>query len=316
MYVRDNLVNDIRTSSRQLVRQWGVLAKHVAGTDYSLSAVHAVLEIGLNDGIKSKDLAHALILEKSTISRLVKSLVEQGLVSKMNDEADRRQQGLSLSEKGKALFDAINLYSNEQVRDALGSIDRQNISKIVEGLKLYATALGHAASPQAHDQESVAIKTGYNAGLIGQISSLHSQFYFDLVGFGAVFEAIVASGLSDFVQRLEKPCNEVWYVEENGQFLASLALDGEDLGDGIAHLRWFIVDESLRGKGVGRQLFSRAVAFADKAGFRETHLSTFKGLDAARHIYESHGFTLVEEKPDTNWGKEVIEQQFVRKRPE
>ena len=137
-----------------------------------------------------------------------------------------------------------------------------------------------------------------------------------MVGFGAVFEAIVASGLSDFVQRLEKPCNEVWYVEENGQFLASLALDGEDLGDGIAHLRWFIVDESLRGKGVGRQLFSRAVAFADKAGFRETHLSTFKGLDAARHIYESHGFTLVEEKPDTNWGKEVIEQQFVRKRPE
>ena len=64
------------------------------------------------------------------------------------------------------------------------------------------------------------------------------------------------------------------------------------------------------------QLFSRAVTFADKAGFRETHLSTFKGLDAARHIYESHGFTLVEEKPDTNWGKEVIEQQFVRKRPE
>ena len=88
-------------------------------------------------------------------------------------------------------------------------------------------------------KRDVAIKTGYSAGLIGQISSLHSQFYFDLVGFGAVFEAIVASGLSDFVQRLEKPCNEVWYVEENGQFLASLALDGEDLGDGIAHLRWF-----------------------------------------------------------------------------
>ncbi|SFO75583.1 transcriptional regulator, MarR family with acetyltransferase activity [Cohaesibacter marisflavi] len=314
MYVRDNLVNDIRTSSRQLVRQWGVLAKHVAGTDYSLSAVHAVLEIGLSDGIKSKDLAHALILEKSTISRLVKSLVEQGLVVKVNDKADRRQQGLSLSESGKTLFEAINLHANEQVRDALDSVDRSSVVKIVEGLWLYANALGHTET--AESPQRVEIKTGYRAGLIGQISALHSQFYFDLVGFGAVFEAIVASGMSEFAQRLDKPCNQFWYVEENGKFLASLALDGEDIGDNIAHLRWFIVDSSLRGRGVGRQLFSRAVAFADEAGFKETHLSTFKGLDAARHIYESYGFELVEEKPDTTWGKEVIEQQFARKRAE
>nr|WP_321457329.1 helix-turn-helix domain-containing GNAT family N-acetyltransferase [uncultured Cohaesibacter sp.] len=313
MHVRDSLVNDIRASSRQLVRQWGVLAKHVAGTEYSISAVHAVLEIGLTDGINSKDLADSLILEKSTISRLVKSLVEQGLIIKLHDDQDRRKQGLALTEKGKILFDSINANANEQVRDALGSIEAEDVLKISKGLTLYADALSRKEYPRSGS--SAIIETGYRAGLIGQISSMHSQFYNKLVGFGSVFEAIVASGMSEFAGRLEKDCNEIWQVNENGRFLASIALDGEDLGNNIAHLRWFIVDASLRGQGVGRLLLEKSLDFADSFGFKETHLSTFKGLDAARHLYESNGFVLTEEKPDTTWGKEVIEQQFVRKHP-
>ena len=313
MSAKETLINDIRFSSRQLVRQWGVLAKHVAGTDYSISAVHAVLEIGLNDGVNSKDLALSLLLEKSTISRLVKSLVEQGLVVKVDDKNDRRVQGLSLSDKGLNLFAAINAHANEQVRDALEGMEHATVIDIAKGLKTYARALGH--KPQEETSTGVDIDTGYRAGLIGQISSLHSQYYYDLVGFGAIFESIVARGMSDFVTRLDKPCNEFWHVSNNGKFLASLALDGEDLGGNLAHLRWFIVDGSLRGQGVGRKLMNKALKFADEAGFSETHLSTFKGLDAARHLYETNGFVLVEEKADTTWGTEVIEQQFVRKRP-
>jgi hypothetical protein len=41
-------------------------------------------------------------------------------------------------------------------------------------------------------------------------------------------------------------------------------------------------------------------------------IQTFKGLDAARHLYEKHGFSLVHEVPGTQWGTEVIEQEFVR----
>nr|WP_319484849.1 bifunctional helix-turn-helix transcriptional regulator/GNAT family N-acetyltransferase [uncultured Cohaesibacter sp.] len=313
MHVKESLVKDIRTSSRQLVRRWGVLAKHVAGTDYSLSAVHAVLEIGLSDGITSKDLSEALILEKSTVSRLVKSLVEQDLVQKIDDDSDRRKQGLSLSAKGLALFDLINLHANEQVRDALESVLSDEVEQIARGLRLYADALALKGDRQSAPEPRIG--TGYRPGLIGQIASLHSQFYFDLVGFGPVFEAIVASGMSEFVGRLENPCNEFWHLSEHGRFLASIALDGEDIGNNVAHLRWFIVDDCLRGKGVGRKILESALAFADDHGFDETHLSTFKGLDAARHLYEATGFELVEEKPDTTWGTEVIEQQFVRKRP-
>ena len=40
---------------------------------------------------------------------------------------------------------------------------------------------------------------------------------------------------------------------------------------------------------------------------------TFKGLDAARHLYEAAGFKLAEESEGRQWGSVVVEQRFVRR---
>ena len=55
--------------------------------------------------------------------------------------------------------------------------------------------------------------------------------------------------------------------------------------------------------------------FCDRRKFAETHPWTFRGLDAARHLYEAHGFVLAEERSGKQWGKTVMEQRFVRRRP-
>lgn len=89
-----------------------------------------------------------------------------------------------------------------------------------------------------------------------------------------------------------------------------VAIDG-NLETGVAHLRWFIVDDVLRGTGIGRVLMTRAIHLVDKH-FAEAYLSTFKSLDAARHLYESFGFRLCEEAEGTQWGTRVTEQRFVR----
>ncbi len=73
-----SLVNDIRAASRQLVLEFGFLDKTIAGTDLSGSGVHAMMEIGLNPGITAKEISTRLKLEKSTISRLLKSLETRG----------------------------------------------------------------------------------------------------------------------------------------------------------------------------------------------------------------------------------------------
>ena len=73
-----SMVSEVRVASRDLVRQLGLMNQTVAGTDLSVSAVHAIIEINQTDRLSSKDLSEKLLLEKSTVSRLVKSLIKRG----------------------------------------------------------------------------------------------------------------------------------------------------------------------------------------------------------------------------------------------
>lgn len=163
------------------------------------------------------------------------------------------------------------------------------------------------------DSEPIQIEAGYRSGAIGRCAEMHALFYVRMSGFGREFEAQVASGIAEFSARLGKACNGLWLALQSEHIVGTIAIDGEDLGPGIAHLRWFIVDDGIRGSGIGRRLLADAISFCDQRDFRETHLWTFKGLDAARRLYEAHGFVLAEERPGTQWGTEVLEQRFVRR---
>ncbi|WP_419904134.1 GNAT family N-acetyltransferase [Kiloniella sp.] len=153
---------------------------------------------------------------------------------------------------------------------------------------------------------------GYSPGLVGRIVEMHATYYSDFANFDAVFETTVARGLSDFIPRINRAQNFICYAVNRNKVVGSIAIDGEDLEGNIAHLRWFIVDEEARGTGVGKEMFLKAINFCDDNGFEEIHLWTFKGLDAARKMYEKFGFVLTEEYLGDQWGKQVLEQKFVR----
>ncbi len=78
---------------------------------------------------------------------------------------------------------------------------------------------------------------------------------------------------------------------------------------GAAQLRWFIVSEALQGRDFGQRLMSVAMDFC-RSRFATVYLHTFAGLDAARHLYERHGFKLISERPSTEWGPPVLDQHF------
>jgi GNAT superfamily N-acetyltransferase len=125
----------------------------------------------------------------------------------------------------------------------------------------------------------------------------------------------VAEGLTEFLPRLQNSRNRLWLAttpNHGGQIVGSIAIDCEDLGAGQAHLRWFILDDGCRGQGLGSALLHRAIEFVEQEQFTRTVLWTFKGLDAARHLYERHGFRLVDEYSGAQWGLNLMEQRFVR----
>jgi GNAT superfamily N-acetyltransferase len=80
--------------------------------------------------------------------------------------------------------------------------------------------------------------------------------------------------------------------------------------DDAAQLRWFLVDPSQRGRGLGRRLLDTALGYARSRGFGSVFLWTIAGLTPAHHLYRQAGFTLTESRPVRQWGIDVVEQRF------
>lgn len=156
----------------------------------------------------------------------------------------------------------------------------------------------------------VRIRSGYQPGAIGRIVELHGTYYASQWGFGAFFEARMARELAEFVDRFDPKRDGLWTAVVAGRIVGSIAIDGSRAGEAEAHLRWFILDETQRGRGTGRRLLDEAVRFCRRGGHRRVTLWTFSGLDAARRLYEQAGFRLAEERRGAQWGIEVTEQLF------
>jgi len=154
------------------------------------------------------------------------------------------------------------------------------------------------------------IEEGYVPGSIGRISELHGAYYHEHWGFGVYFEAKVATELSEFLRRYDGNRDGIWIPLVNGRVEGSIVIDGIHADKEGAHLRWFILSDALRGKGVGKTLMSIAMEFCRSKGYQKVYLWTFEGLHAARHLYEEAGFRLVKQQKGIQWGTEVNEQYF------
>ncbi|MAS37123.1 MAG: GNAT family N-acetyltransferase [Anaerolineaceae bacterium] len=151
---------------------------------------------------------------------------------------------------------------------------------------------------------------GYTPGVIGRVTELHGVYYHQHWGFGLYFEAKVATELAAFLSRMDPAHDGAWIARADGQVVGSVFIDGRDAHRDGARLRWFITDPTYQGRGLGRRLMTEAVRFCQQAEFPKVYLTTFAGLDAARHLYEQFGFQLIHEAADNHWGTTVVEQQF------
>lgn len=141
--------------------------------------------------------------------------------------------------------------------------------------------------------------TGYYPGALGRITEVHAVYYHGNWGFDASFEIQVGRELAGFLEGFRASRDGLWLC----------LVDGGQPGKS-ARLRWFIVAPAHQGSGIGRELLQRAVSFCRGRGYDPVFLWTFRGLEAAGHLYESTGFVLQEEHPVDRWGARIREQRY------
>jgi GNAT superfamily N-acetyltransferase len=157
----------------------------------------------------------------------------------------------------------------------------------------------------------VLIRAGDQHGDLGAVAAMHGVLYGREQGMDQTVEAYIARGLADLVTARARDgdgAGQLWVAEADDRLVGAIGITRAD--DDEAQLRWFLVDPSQRGHGLGRRLLDTALGYVRSRGFRSVFLWTIAGLAPAHHMYLQAGFTLTENRPGRQWGIDVVEQRF------
>lgn len=142
-----SLIRDVGRLHVQLQRE---TAACCGGTTMTQCTI--LTEIGRKGPGTLIDLSNRLGLDKSWVSRAVENLVQDGLLTKIASEEDRRTVIISFSPSGEERFLELNKTLNNQSERVMARVpapERENVEKALT-LLLAALSEEHATARQAN----------------------------------------------------------------------------------------------------------------------------------------------------------------------
>jgi DNA-binding MarR family transcriptional regulator/GNAT superfamily N-acetyltransferase len=301
-------VAEIRRFNRFYTRVIGTLEEGLLHSTFSLAEARVLYEIAHGDLPAASKIAADLNLDMGYLSRILRSFADRKLIRRTSSATDSRQSLLSLTTAGRRQFQMLDRRSSDQVRGLIQHLSRAEQNKLVHSMNSIEALLQRDPTTAG-----TVILRSHQPGDMGWVVERHGTLYAQEYGWDERFEALVARITADFIDHLDPARERCWIADRNGERLGCVFLvkDTESpRASRTARLRLLLLDPSARGLGLGRTLVQQCTAFARSAGYRRIVLWTNSVLDAARHIYQQEGYKLVSEKPYSNFGKELVSQDW------
>lgn len=156
--------------------------------------------------------------------------------------------------------------------------------------------------------DDITIRNDLRAGDIGSLIHLHGILYDREYGWDWTFEAFAARTFGRLADGWDPARERIWIAEHQGAVVGCIGILAVD--SDVAQLRWFLVDPSARGRGLGRRLVDDALTFCRSAGYARVFLWTMSSLTAAAHLYRSRGFELTHQQTVERWGAVLTEERY------
>ena len=145
-------------------------------------------------------------------------------------------------------------------------------------------------------------------GDLGWVVMAHGELYADEFGWDTTFEALVVRIVADYADARDPQRQAAWVAEVDGQRVGCVFCVAAD--DTTAQLRILLVDPLARGVGLGGRLVDECIDFARAAGYTRMKLWTNHPLVAARQVYLTRGFELVDEEAHHSFGVDLVGQVY------
>ncbi|MFE7713368.1 GNAT family N-acetyltransferase [Streptomyces sp. NPDC057486] len=268
-------IDQVRQFNRTVTERVGVLHDHYLGRDRPIGEARLLWEIG-EEGQDVRQLREHLALDSGYVSRLLRSLEADGLVTVEPQPRDRRVRTVRLTDAGRAERAVLDGRSDELASSLLEPLNTAQRARLtaamaeVERLLTAATVTLDAVDPDHPDAQHC---------LRSYFAEIQARFE---TGFDPARSLLPDAG------ELRPP---------RGLFLVA-RLHGEPVGcaglklppGAPAEIKRMWVAPRTRGLGLGRRFLTELETQAAQQGCEVLRLDTNKALTAAIGLYHSSGF--------------------------
>lgn len=294
----------VRAFNRFYTGMIGVLREGLLHTPYTLTEARVLFELAQGDSAEVASLRRVLDLDAGYLSRILARFEADGLVRRSRSTADARRQVIELTEAGRAVQAEMDQRSNAQIAELIGGLGEADQRRLLGAMATIQELLGERAR---HD---LVVLRAPTPGDLGWVVQRHGAVYAQEFGWDETFEGLVARIVADYAAHHDPRRDAAWIAEVDGAPVGCVLCVRHD--DRTAQLRVLLVEQSVRGMGVGSRLVKECLRFARRAGYERIMLWTYNAMADARRIYERTGFTLDEEKKVTAYGHDLVEEIWSR----
>jgi DNA-binding MarR family transcriptional regulator/N-acetylglutamate synthase-like GNAT family acetyltransferase len=296
-------IDAVRRFNRFFTRRIGVLREGLLHTPYPLTEARILFEISRRAEVAASDLSRELGLDPGYLSRILARLEQKGLIDKVRSETDARRRLLLLTPQGQDAFSLLDSRSREEVAEMLCELSEGDQRRLLEAMQTIEGVLDKGFK----FSEPFFLRQ-HRPGDMGWVVHRHGVLYAWEYGWDERFEALVAQIVADFVNNYDAARERCWLAEMSGEIVGCVFL--VRASDTVAKLRLLLVEPEARDLGLGTRLVEECISFARQSDYTTLTLWTNSVLDAARRIYEKHGFKLVEEEEHHSFGQDLVGQNW------
>lgn len=271
----DPRIPQIRRFNRAVTQTIGALNDHFLGRDRPLGEARLLFEIGEN-GASVATLRDRLELDSGYLSRLLRSLERQGLVTTIPGSDDRRVRQAKLTAVGRTELKELDRRSDRLAQSILDPLNETQ-----------RACLGEAMAEVERLLTSAAVRIEQAPPANCDVQQCLARYFTELAErFDNGFDP--AHSTAPTLEGFEPP---------RGTFLL-MRLHGQPVGCGgfkpdtpdAAYLKRMWVAPEARGLGLGRRLLQELEDRAQALGYRLLRLETEKNLGEAQQLYRSSGY--------------------------
>jgi DNA-binding MarR family transcriptional regulator/GNAT superfamily N-acetyltransferase len=291
------MVGQVRRFNRTVTQRVGALNDRYLGRERPLGEARVLWEIG-ESGADVRTLRGRLDLDSGYLSRLLRSLQRDGLITLAASAHDRRVRAAALTKKGRAERDLLERRSDALACSLLEPLSADQQARLVAAMgdveRLLTSALVRIEPVDPSEPDAQDCLRHYFAELDRR---------FD-VGFDP--DRSLPAAAAD----MRSPAGVFLVARLHDEPIGCGALKFHGAAPTEVKRMW--VAPSARGLGVGRRVLSELEARASVSGSRVVRLETNRALTEAIALYRASGYREVNAFNDEPYADHWFEKKLAR----